>query len=80
MDIGNGPEDTTENECDELFSCYSILKVHEIMFDPSSFANPTPLAHADTSRDVLPRGGTSQGHKRVESHGHEIKAGLISVG
>ncbi|GFU20739.1 hypothetical protein TNCV_3176721 [Trichonephila clavipes] len=31
-----------------------------IMFDPSSFANPTPLAHADTSRDVLPRGGTSQ--------------------
>ncbi|GFT81448.1 hypothetical protein TNCV_3673181 [Trichonephila clavipes] len=30
------------------------------MFDPSSFANPTPLAYADTSRDVLPRGGTSQ--------------------
>ncbi|GFT31050.1 uncharacterized protein TNCV_1684061 [Trichonephila clavipes] len=30
------------------------------MFDPSSFANPTHLAHADTSRDVLPRGGTSQ--------------------
>ncbi|GFV68041.1 hypothetical protein TNCV_1873231 [Trichonephila clavipes] len=29
------------------------------MYDPSSFANPTPLAHADTSRDVLPRGGTS---------------------
>ncbi|GFV41527.1 uncharacterized protein TNCV_3626791 [Trichonephila clavipes] len=26
------------------------------MFDPSSFANPTPLVHADTSRDVLPRG------------------------
>ncbi|GFW64641.1 hypothetical protein TNCV_700471 [Trichonephila clavipes] len=26
------------------------------MFDPSSFANTTPLAHADTSRDVLPRG------------------------
>ncbi|GFX86067.1 uncharacterized protein TNCV_2403631 [Trichonephila clavipes] len=26
------------------------------MFDPSSFANPTPLAHADTSRDLLPRG------------------------
>ncbi|GFX03895.1 uncharacterized protein TNCV_4678001 [Trichonephila clavipes] len=25
------------------------------MFDPSSFDNPTPLAHADTSRDVLPR-------------------------
>ncbi|GFV68763.1 hypothetical protein TNCV_694311 [Trichonephila clavipes] len=30
------------------------------MFDPSPFANPTPLAHADTSRGVLPRGGTSQ--------------------
>ncbi|GFV71147.1 uncharacterized protein TNCV_410301 [Trichonephila clavipes] len=30
------------------------------MFDPSSFADPTPLAHSDTSRDVLPRGGTSQ--------------------
>ncbi|GFV35166.1 transposable element Tcb2 transposase [Trichonephila clavipes] len=27
------------------------------MFDPSSFTNPTPLAHADISRDVLPRGG-----------------------
>ncbi|GFW87314.1 DDE_3 domain-containing protein [Trichonephila clavipes] len=24
-----------------------------------SFVDPTPLAHADTSRDVLPRGGTS---------------------
>ncbi|GFW01139.1 uncharacterized protein TNCV_1763771 [Trichonephila clavipes] len=32
----------------------------QIMFDPSSFTNPTPLAHADTSRDVLPWGGTSQ--------------------
>ncbi|GFV74156.1 hypothetical protein TNCV_4510621 [Trichonephila clavipes] len=42
-----------------------LLRVHltrhiKIMFDPSSFANPTPLAHADTSRDVLPREGTSQ--------------------
>ncbi|GFW48244.1 hypothetical protein TNCV_1108071 [Trichonephila clavipes] len=27
------------------------------MFDPSSFPDPTPLAHADTSRDVFPRGG-----------------------
>ncbi|GFY22844.1 uncharacterized protein TNCV_2181051 [Trichonephila clavipes] len=26
------------------------------MFDASSFADPTPLVHADTSRDVLPRG------------------------
>ncbi|GFY30459.1 transposable element Tcb1 transposase [Trichonephila clavipes] len=32
------------------------------MFDSSSYVNPTPLAHADTSRDVLPRGGTSQTH------------------
>ncbi|GFY16687.1 uncharacterized protein TNCV_2788091 [Trichonephila clavipes] len=30
------------------------------MFDSGSYHNPTPLAHADTSRDVLPRGGTSQ--------------------
>ncbi|GFT35446.1 uncharacterized protein TNCV_922621 [Trichonephila clavipes] len=30
------------------------------MFDSSSYDNPTPLAHADTSRNVLPRGGTSQ--------------------
>ncbi|GFU73701.1 putative RNA-directed DNA polymerase from transposon BS [Trichonephila clavipes] len=30
------------------------------MFDSSSYDNPAPLAHADTSRDVLPRGDTSQ--------------------
>ncbi|GFW91316.1 uncharacterized protein TNCV_737311 [Trichonephila clavipes] len=30
------------------------------MFDSGSFVNPTPLAHADTSRDILARGGTSQ--------------------
>ncbi|GFS49586.1 uncharacterized protein TNCV_821301 [Trichonephila clavipes] len=30
------------------------------MFDPRCFANPTHLAHADTSRDLLLRGGTSQ--------------------
>ncbi|GFU87032.1 uncharacterized protein TNCV_1586201 [Trichonephila clavipes] len=30
------------------------------MFDPSFFANPSPLAHTDTSRDVLPMGGTSK--------------------
>ncbi|GFV78953.1 hypothetical protein TNCV_4347121 [Trichonephila clavipes] len=28
--------------------------------NPSSFVDPTPLAHADASRDVLPRAGTSQ--------------------
>ncbi|GFV31256.1 HTH_Tnp_Tc3_2 domain-containing protein [Trichonephila clavipes] len=27
------------------------------MFDPSSFTDPTPLAPADTSRDVLPKRG-----------------------
>ncbi|GFX65542.1 hypothetical protein TNCV_5082781 [Trichonephila clavipes] len=26
------------------------------MFDSSSYENPTPLAHADTSRDVFSRG------------------------
>ncbi|GFX04988.1 hypothetical protein TNCV_2249711 [Trichonephila clavipes] len=30
------------------------------MFDSSSYDNPTPLALADTLRDALPRGGTSQ--------------------
>ncbi|GFW54370.1 uncharacterized protein TNCV_3703301 [Trichonephila clavipes] len=40
-----------------------IFKIHiKITFDSSPFVNPTPLAHADTSRDVLPRGGTSQWH------------------
>ncbi|GFX85758.1 uncharacterized protein TNCV_2471601 [Trichonephila clavipes] len=32
------------------------------MFALSPFANSTPLAHADNSRDVLPREGTSQWH------------------
>ncbi|GFS76159.1 hypothetical protein TNCV_4667301 [Trichonephila clavipes] len=40
-------------------SYYKVL-LKKIMFDPSSFANPAHLAHADTLRDVLPRGGTSQ--------------------
>ncbi|GFX25610.1 uncharacterized protein TNCV_2082451 [Trichonephila clavipes] len=30
------------------------------MMPSSSFVNSTPLAHADTPRDVLPRGGTTQ--------------------
>ncbi|GFW32170.1 hypothetical protein TNCV_2601961 [Trichonephila clavipes] len=30
------------------------------MFPSSSFVNPTPLAHADTPRDILPRWGISQ--------------------
>ncbi|GFX82123.1 hypothetical protein TNCV_2707531 [Trichonephila clavipes] len=56
----------------------------------NSFANPTPLAHADTSRDVLPRGGTSQYIYFVfilklrhqiscgGNDGHELEAGVIS--
>ncbi|GFW03858.1 uncharacterized protein TNCV_2049741 [Trichonephila clavipes] len=32
-----------------------------------SYVDSTPLAHADTSRDVLPRGGTSQGTLKNES-------------
>ncbi|GFY12774.1 uncharacterized protein TNCV_4284321 [Trichonephila clavipes] len=31
------------------------------MFDSSSYVDPSPLAHADTSRDVLPRGGHLMG-------------------
>ncbi|GFU99977.1 hypothetical protein TNCV_310181 [Trichonephila clavipes] len=30
------------------------------MYASSSFVNPTPLAHADTPRDILPRGRVSQ--------------------
>ncbi|GFX37304.1 transposable element Tcb2 transposase [Trichonephila clavipes] len=33
------------------------------MFDSSSYDNPTPLAHADTSRDVLPRGVVQRAQK-----------------
>ncbi|GFW18878.1 mariner Mos1 transposase [Trichonephila clavipes] len=42
------------------------------MIDSSSYVNPTPLAHADTSRDVIPRGVTSQGvvfhHDNTKPH------------
>ncbi|GFW54373.1 hypothetical protein TNCV_3703331 [Trichonephila clavipes] len=41
------------------------------MCDPSSFVNPIPLAHADASRDVLPREGTSQGDQQRQDQ--EIK-------
>ncbi|GFW09077.1 hypothetical protein TNCV_3081691 [Trichonephila clavipes] len=34
------------------------------MFDSSSYVNPTPLAHADASRDVLPRGGNESTDSR----------------
>ncbi|GFW78785.1 RNase H domain-containing protein [Trichonephila clavipes] len=49
------------------------------MFDPSSFANPTPLAHAEASRDVLPRGGTSQAIKPLRSELIAIRRGLQFV-
>ncbi|GFX80517.1 transposable element Tcb2 transposase [Trichonephila clavipes] len=42
------------------------------MFDPSSSANPTPLAYADTSKDVLPRGGTSQLEDEVEKLAYQL--------
>ncbi|GFW79706.1 uncharacterized protein TNCV_4361321 [Trichonephila clavipes] len=49
----------------QLF-CYQfklniLIKSYWDNDSPSSyFVNPAPLAHADISRDVLPRGGTSQ--------------------
>ncbi|GFV28725.1 hypothetical protein TNCV_3986751 [Trichonephila clavipes] len=41
------------------------------MFDSSSYDNPTPLAHADASRDVFPRGGGADsriGYLRVDNN------------
>ncbi|GFT73966.1 hypothetical protein TNCV_4895821 [Trichonephila clavipes] len=38
------------------------------MFDSSSYVNPTPLAHTDTLRDVLPRGEV--GHLGVVRDSH----------
>ncbi|GFY07415.1 hypothetical protein TNCV_5086001 [Trichonephila clavipes] len=48
------------------------------MFDSSPYVNPTPLAHADTSRDVLPRGVTEKG-QCIEFHpiGNVAHAGLV---
>ncbi|GFW43863.1 hypothetical protein TNCV_2854961 [Trichonephila clavipes] len=40
------------------------------MYDSSSYVIPTPLAHADTSRDVLPRGGT----RRFTGNRYTIRA------
>ncbi|GFT53251.1 transposon Ty3-I Gag-Pol polyprotein [Trichonephila clavipes] len=34
-----------------------VLRVMDKHIVDRSYVNPTPLAHADTSRDVLPRGG-----------------------
>ncbi|GFT23534.1 hypothetical protein TNCV_3510411 [Trichonephila clavipes] len=38
-------------ECEAISPNFSYIR---------SFINPTHLAHADTSRNVLPRGGTPQ--------------------
>ncbi|GFT72592.1 histone-lysine N-methyltransferase SETMAR [Trichonephila clavipes] len=45
-----------------------------------SYDNPTPLAHADASRDVLPRGGTSQDDRRslFVSYLYKLEGCLIS--
>ncbi|GFW70904.1 uncharacterized protein TNCV_2864991 [Trichonephila clavipes] len=40
----------------------TVVKAMALVGSNNSYVNPTPLAHADTSRDVLPRGGTSQWH------------------
>ncbi|GFW08628.1 uncharacterized protein TNCV_2776491 [Trichonephila clavipes] len=46
------------------------------MFESSSYVNPTPLAHADTSRDVRPRGGASQWRKsRFNLYDPEMRNG-----
>ncbi|GFT20590.1 hypothetical protein TNCV_2184141 [Trichonephila clavipes] len=49
------------------------------MFDPSSCANPTPLALADTSRDVLLRGGTSQGKWNVVMREDQISSSINHI-
>ncbi|GFT20805.1 hypothetical protein TNCV_941561 [Trichonephila clavipes] len=54
--INNGKTSKGEERVRKSLCPWSHIK---IMFDPSSLADPTPLAHADASRDVLPRGGTS---------------------
>ncbi|GFU68914.1 hypothetical protein TNCV_4882411 [Trichonephila clavipes] len=47
------------------------------MFDPSSFVDPTPLAQANASRDVLPRGGSNI--NILDDIGAEIKRRIIAV-
>ncbi|GFU34666.1 hypothetical protein TNCV_1993781 [Trichonephila clavipes] len=51
------------------------------MFDASPFVNPTPLAHADASRDVLPRGEYS-GFRRSEdksAYGKSVKWKAVKI-
>ncbi|GFU91559.1 hypothetical protein TNCV_2543251 [Trichonephila clavipes] len=49
------------------------------MFDSSSYVNPTPLAHADTSRDVLPRGEESP-IPRIRKKGFTLGNSTPSLG
>ncbi|GFW69464.1 hypothetical protein TNCV_488131 [Trichonephila clavipes] len=46
------------------------------MFDPSSFAIPTPLAHADTSKDVLPRGGRGYAVTPSPASQNQLRTGV----
>ncbi|GFY08979.1 transposable element Tc3 transposase [Trichonephila clavipes] len=47
------------------------------MFDPSYFADPTPLAHADTSRGVLPRGVALRSNTKINGNGsHNLEPRL----
>ncbi|GFV45858.1 uncharacterized protein TNCV_2322181 [Trichonephila clavipes] len=46
------------------------------MFDSSSYDNPTPLAHADASRDVLPR-GAEQCDVNIQSINQDISKGIV---
>ncbi|GFW84424.1 hypothetical protein TNCV_3089411 [Trichonephila clavipes] len=48
------------------------------MYDSSSYVNPTPLAHADTSRDVLPR-GEAQVQDYVEVRNPKTTAQLLEL-
>ncbi|GFU14061.1 hypothetical protein TNCV_2536151 [Trichonephila clavipes] len=43
----------------------------ELLFSSCLFVNPTPLAHADTPRDILPRGGISQTNIHMRHTGFE---------
>ncbi|GFU79711.1 retrovirus-related Pol polyprotein from transposon 17.6 [Trichonephila clavipes] len=49
------------------------------MFESSSYVNPTPLAHADISRDVLPWGGTSQGNHLSLTDGQQTTGEALTT-
>ncbi|GFW44271.1 hypothetical protein TNCV_1747001 [Trichonephila clavipes] len=66
--INNGKTRKGEDVYEKVFVPGDLRRKRQIqVIRTSSFANSTPLAHADASRDVLPRGGTSQsGHTTVD--------------